>query len=350
MRSLLQEKIVGIVYLIGTILTATIHLISLFFRHHLTSVLAFIYCTPSFKQLPGGPTQKGGRVLELLVEEGEGPEGTEDSKGPSPPVPAREEDSEENRIATEDAKVLSPLVSIREEGTEENRTASNSQDPSSDKSPSVEVLALSEDKITATADLDTVAGQRDNAVADDMIADVTASWSAQRKHINGVGKEEGKYVSPFVPYEQFQPIEDAEVHELARWAWGIEKEEDVEKLAGGEIPFEQFVEGLEKLNSIRFDNTLRYWAVMSTNDLGASLHPINYSNRSFWGNNRQVAERENAANYVKCMFFGRVIYGTRKKRDDTRWFQKSLKERFCGRIEDEPFKYKGKKKKGECEV
>ena len=111
------------------------------------------------------------------------------------------------------------------------------------------------------------------------------------------------------------------------------------------------MEGLEKLNSIRFDNTLRYWAVMSANDLGASLHPINYGNRRFWGNNRQVAERKNAADYVKCMFFGRVVSGKRKKRDDTRLFQKSLKERFCGPIaEGELFTYKGKKKTGECEV
>ena len=106
------------------------------------------------------------------------------------------------------------------------------------------------------------------------------------------------------------------------------------------------MEGLEKLNSIRFDNTLRYWAVMSANDLGASLHPINYGNRRFWGNNRQVAERKNAADYVKCMFFGRVVSGKRKKRDDTRLFQKSLKERFCGPIaEGELFTYLGTKER-----
>lgn len=198
---------------------------------------------------------------------------------------------------------------------------------------------------TITGDLDTVDGQssRDpNAVADDIIEDITASWSPQRKFINKL--ERGGYVAPFVPYELFQPVEDAELHELARWAWGIENEEDVKtkfESMNNDV-FDIFREGLRKLESIRFHYTVRYWAVLSANDLGPSVHPIAHA-KAFWGGDTQKKRKVLCQNYIKCMFFGKVTRGNSKKRDDTRVFGEELWAKFG---ED----YTGKKSVGECEL
>ena len=122
-----------------------------------------------------------------------------------------------------------------------------------------------------------------------------------------------------------QEIDEDSLRAISSSLFSISDAAGCEKLRNGQVPLDTFYRGLETLAGRRFHLTARYWHIFVSNRLFPQDNPLKYNDAAFWGDD-VAEERQNAADFVKVMFFG--FFEGDGGNTNSIMFPASLKQRF----------------------